>query len=323
MFETIVSAQKAIADENRLRLLLALREGELTVGELTQILAQSQPGVSRHLKILADAKLIERQPEGAFVFYRLQNQPPFGPWLAATLNLIDVGDPALQSDRQRLIAIKAERQLVCEQYFRDHAASWAEERKFFGDPSSIDAAILQAVGSAKIDQLIDLGTGTGHILTLLADQVGDGLGIDSSAEMLALARQNLEQAGLTHCRVRAADVTALPCRHAQVDWVTMVQVLHYLDRPTLVFREVARVLRPGGQFLIVDLATHTAEHLRQFHKHRRLGFADQDIQQYGSDAGLTVKITKSIAETRAPTGETLIVKLWQVEKPKRLTPVNE
>src|SRR5690349_3123904 len=250
--DTLLTALKAAAEATRLRLLALCAQGELTVSELTQILGQSQPRVSRHLKLLCDAGLLARFREGTWAFYRLA-ETGAGAALARTLvEAIPADDPVLALDRERLEAIKRGRAEQAATYFRENAARWHEIRSLHVPERDVEAALVGLMPPGRVRDLLDVGTGTGRMLELFGPRVARALGIDSSREMLAVARANLERAGLRHCQVRQADMYQVPLPAGSFDVVIVHQVLHYAESPAGVLAEAARLLRPGGRLLVVD-----------------------------------------------------------------------
>jgi ArsR family transcriptional regulator len=300
----LLGGLRAVADASRLRLLWICAQGEWTVTELTQVLGQSQPRVSRHLKLLADAGLLERIPEGSWVFYR-RAQNGAGARLARNLcRMVPIDDPLLALDRQRLAAVRAARQAQAAEYFAGQAAHWDQVRSLYVDEGKVEAALLGLLGEPAPQSLLDIGTGTGRILQLMAPQIGFGLGIDLSREMLAVARANLDRISLRNCQVRLGDMYHLPLPDGAFDAATLHKVLHYADQPALVLAEAARVLRPGGRLVVVDFAPHELEFLRRDHAHRRLGFSDRDISEWFTAAGLESGSPVRLA------GDPLTVVLW-------------
>ena len=273
----LLTALKAAAEPTRLRLLALCAHGELTVSELTQILGQSQPRVSRHLKLLCDAGLLDRFREGTWAFYRLGERSAFAGLARTLIDAIPADDPTLALDLERLNAIKRARAEAAAEYFRENAARWHEIRSLHVPERDVEAALLKLLPASGIQDLLDLGTGTGRMLELLGPKVERALGVDLSREMLAVARSNLERAGLRNCQVRQSDMYQLPLPSASFDAVLVHQVLHYAEEPAEVLAEAARVLRPGGRLVIVDFARHDHESLRTEHAHRRLGFGDEEI----------------------------------------------
>lgn len=284
--DQLLNGLRAAAEDSRLRLLAVCAQGEWTVSELTQIMGQSQPRISRHLKLLAEAGLLERFREGSWVFYR-RAQRGDGARVARSLcRLLPEGDAALAADRRRVEAIRASRRHQAEQFFNAHADDWAMGEDFTADPKAIDQALLEAVSRNRCERLLDIGTGTGRVLQLLAGQVGQGLGIDLSHDMLRVARTNLDKREARNCQVRHGDMYQLPVGDGEFAAVTLHQVLHFADDPMAVLAEAARVLRPGGRLVIVDLLSHDAEWLRTERAHRRLGFAENEVSAWLDQFGL-------------------------------------
>lgn len=308
--ETLLSGLRAAGEPTRLRLLALLAGGELTVSELTRILGQSQPRVSRHLKLLADAHLVERIQEGAWAFYRLADGGPARPLLTALVPLLPGDDPDLARDNQRLESVKRERAEAAAAYFRDIAESWDRIRDLYVAESDVEQAMLAAAGDDPVGTLLDLGTGTGRILQVFAQRIGRGIGIDTSHAMLSVARANLEKQSLRHCQVRHGDIYNLPVPMGSVDVITIHHVLHFLDDPAGAIARAAEALRPRGRLLIVDFAPHTLEVLRSDYAHRRLGFDDAEVSAWYRAAGLEDVRVEHLAVTGANGGEKLTVSLW-------------
>ncbi len=304
-YRDLLEALRAAAEPTRLRLLAILARSELTVTEITQVLGQSQPRVSRHLKLLCDAGLLDRVPEGSWVFYRLTDAR-----IARTfVDLLGHDDPALEADRERLAAVQQVRQAAADSYFQQHAHEWNDIRSLHVPEEQVERALLALVGNEQVGDLLDVGTGTGRILTLLAPRAVRATGIDRSHEMLAFARAALGPADLRHVQLRHGDMyhLALPAR--SLDLVVLHQVLHFAEDPGAVLREVARVLRPGGRLLLVDFAPHREESLREEHAHRRLGFSTDDIEHWSAAAGLRTR------EAARLLGSPLTVVIWDCVLP--------
>jgi ubiquinone/menaquinone biosynthesis C-methylase UbiE/DNA-binding transcriptional ArsR family regulator len=322
----LVSILRAAGESTRLRLLAILSRGELTVTELTQVLGQSQPRISRHLKLLVDAGLLERKPEGSWAFYRLAQNGPAGSGREAArlagllVGLVPDDDPSLMRDLDRLEGVKAARSAGAEQYFRINAQHWSQLRSLHVSEDKVEHAILELVGPGPYNHLLDLGTGTGRMLELLAQRIRHGTGIDSNREMLALARTVLDRPALQHCEVRQGDIFALPFPAGSavqgdgaIDVILIHQVLHYLTQPAAAIAEAARVLAPGGRLLVIDFAPHDIEELRDKHAHRRLGFAQGEVAGFLEAAGLEVDIIRHLAPDRRsdPGEQRLTVTLWR------------
>ena len=300
--DRLLSIYRALADPSRVRILLLVRRMELSVGELAAVLGQSQPRVSRHIRILADAGLVRRAKEGAWVFVRLGEAAVCGPVLAGVDALsADAG----ADDQARLAAVRAERAAAADAWFAAHAADWDRERSLHIADSAVEAAILAALADRNLGSLVDVGTGTGRMIELLGGRARDALGIDRSPEMLRLARGRIEASGLAHAEVRRGDMYALPRGDGSVDTVVLHQVLHFADDPAAVIGEAARVLAPGGRLLVVDFMPHGREELRTQQRHLRLGFADAQVTGWMTAAGLTAQVA-----ARLPAPDALGVTLW-------------
>jgi ubiquinone/menaquinone biosynthesis C-methylase UbiE len=282
----LLAALRAIAEPTRLRLVALCARGELTVSELTQILGQSQPRVSRHLKLLCEAGLLDRFREGSWVFYRMSQTGPVSGLARQLVATCDDSDPTMALDLQRLSAIKRQRADLASAYFRENAARWHRIRSLYVDEIEVEEALSEIVGAADPRDLLDIGTGTGRILEILAPRVERALGIDQSREMLSIARVNLERAGLENASVRLGDMYQLALPDDSFDAVVIHQVLHYADRPAAAIAEAARVLRPTGILVLVDFAPHSLEFLRDEHAHRRLGFSDAEVAEWCRATGL-------------------------------------
>lgn len=305
--ETVIDALKAAGEITRLRILALLGQAELTVKDLTAILGQSQPRISRHLKLLADAGLIDRYPEGAWVFYRLTDGGAARRMTGDLLTLIDAGDSILVRDRERLAAVKREHAETARRYFAENAGDWDTIRALHVAEKSVESAMLEALGDRSFDSLLDLGTGTGRLLELFAPLYARAIGLDASSDMLAVARANLDRARISNAQVRLGDINHLPFVPNSFDVVTIHQVLHYLDEPERAIAEAARVLRPGGRLLIVDFAPHDLEFLRERHAHRRLGIARDPMRQWIEAPGLVLESARDLS---AGDGGKLTVTLW-------------
>ena len=306
--DRLLARLRAVAEPTRLRLLSLCADGEMTVSELTRVLGQSQPRVSRHLKLLCDAGLVERRPEGSWVFYRLDDNGEGGALGRQIARLVPADDARVALDRTRLAEIKQARARRAADYFRANAAAWDSIRSLHVDDAEVERALAEAVPAAA-DEFLDIGTGTGRMLQLFGGRMGRCLGIDISRDMLAVARANLEAAGLRNCQVRQGDMYGLALADAGFDVVTIHQVLHYADRPAAVIAEAARVLRPGGRLVIADFAPHDLEHLRDEAAHHRLGFNDAEVAEWCRGAGL-----RPGPVHRLP-GDPLTVVIWRADRP--------
>ena len=314
-FDDIVARLKAAAEPTRLRILRLLLNGEFNVKDLTQLLGQSQPRVSRHIKLLAEAGLIERYQEGSWVFVRGPADARVRKFINSALAMIAADDSQIARDSERAGQIRASRAAVAQAYFDENAAEWDRIRSLHIAERDVEAAILDALGPGPYDLLLDLGTGTGRILELASSRARQLIGIDTNREMLKCARVRLDKAGLTNCGVRLADIYNLPFPENSADAVLIHQVLHFLDNPKAALAEAARVLKPGGRLAIIDFAPHNLEFLREEHAHVRLGFAPAEIAAWLNELGIG---SNSYRELQAGTAKenALTVAIWTGERPK-------
>ena len=307
----VVEMLRAAGEPTRLRVLALLAREELAVAELVQILGHSQPRVSRHLKLLAEAGLVQRFPDGAWVFYRLCEAEPQRSLIHAVLDRLPEDEGELREDLERLEAVREGRGRDASAYFARNAARWDEIRSLYVSEAAVEAAILGAAGPAPYTRLIDLGTGAGRMLTLLAPHARHAIGLDLSQQMLNIARVEVGRAALSGVELRHGDIYATGLPGGLADRVVVHRVLHYLSDPGGAVTEAGRLLSPGGRLLIVDFAPHGLEYLRQAHQHRRLGFADEEIARWMEAAGLVVQPPLALP----PEGEEgLTVKIWRAER---------
>jgi ubiquinone/menaquinone biosynthesis C-methylase UbiE len=299
---------QALADPTRLRIVALLRLMELSVGELAQVLGQSQPRVSRHLKILADAGVLERRKEGSWVFLTLAEADRVEPLFVLTDNWADAATEALfASDAARTESIRAERAEAANRYFAGHAEVWDQIRSLHVAESEVERAIDGALGTRPLGRLVDIGTGTGRMIELFGPRAAHAVGIDRSSDMLRLARVKLAAAGI-QSSLRQGDMYALPLADGTADSVIIHQVLHYAHSPAAAISEAARVLAPGGALLVVDFAAHGREELRDSDAHIRLGFEDEVMAGWFAAAGLEVDQVQHLE------GGELTVTLWRGSK---------
>ena len=294
---------RALADPSRLRIVQLLRAMELSVGEIAQVLGQSQPRVSRHIKVLVDAGLALKRREGSSIFLTCAPSS----FAVPLFNLLDAApeqDDITSADRERLSAVRAERSAAAERWFAANAADWDKIRSLHVPEAEVEAAMAAMLGG-KLGRLIDIGTGTGRILELLGPAAEQAIGIDRSPEMLRLARAKLDGLGY---ELRQGDINALQLADRSADTITLHQVLHFLPAPASAIAECARLLDNDGTLLIVDFASHEREELRIDHAHARLGFSDEQVAGWLASAGLR------LAETRALAGGALTIKLWRGER---------
>lgn len=321
----LVSTLKAAGELTRLRLLALLSLGEFNVKDLTRILGQSQPRVSRHLKLLADVGLVERYQEGSWVFFRLCGDGPNSSIRRLILAQLDENDPALKRDRARADMIRNEREEAAQAYFRANAAQWDRIRSLHAPEEIVTAAMKQAMGTEPFELLVDIGTGTGHVLEVFAPQAASAVGVDLNRDMLAYARAKIDRLGYTHVQLRQADLFNLPFAERSADAVIIHQVLHFLEEPGSAIREAARILKCGGRLLVVDFAPHHLEFLREQFAHRRLGFGRDQVAAWLKKQGLSLAMYRELKPETVQADETLTVALWLGLKPpaERAQPATE
>lgn len=304
--ETLLTL-RAAAEESRLRILALLADGELSVSDLTEILGQSQPRISRHLKLLVGAGLIERHREGAWAFFRIADGPATRV-LRPILDALDLSDQRIAGDRERLSAVRQQRAQAAQGFFARLAPEWDRLRSLQASEALVESAILHALGSKPIHNLLDLGTGTGRMLQLLGKRAGRAVGLDANHAMLSVARANLERSGV-RAELRQGDIYVPPFARGSFDLVVIHQVLHYLDDPARALREAAHLVAPGGRLLVVDFAPHTLEFLRESQAHRRLGFATEQVAGWLQEATLDCTLTRELAPPNNGEGQLTVI-LW-------------
>lgn len=306
--DILLGGLRATAEPSRLRLLALCAHAELTVSELVQILGQSQPRVSRHLKLLCEAGLLDRFREGTWAFYRLSERGRCAELARVLIDLIPDDDATLALDLHRLEAIKKANSDRAAEYFRRNADGWDKIRSLHIAEDAVEDALRQLFPQSGMKDFLDIGTGTGRILELFGPRVGRGVGIDMSREMLAVARANLQKADLRNCQIRQGDMYQLPFSDESFDGVVIHQVLHFAENPAEAIAEAGRALRPGGRLAVVDFAPHSEEILRQEHAHRRLGFPDGEVTRWFELAGLAPDKTVTLG------GDPLTVCLWSATR---------
>jgi ArsR family transcriptional regulator len=308
--EQLLDVLKATGEPTRLRIVVVLSRCELTVGELCRVLGQSQPRVSRHLKLLCDAGVLERHAQGTSAFYRPARSGQGKRVTDAVLSFVDDSDPVVLRDLDRLAAVRAERAEVAAGYFEQIAADWDQLRTLHVADEDVEAAMLAAAEGLDIGQLLDIGTGTGRVLEIFADRIDQGLGLDLSGRMLDVARSRLDELGFDHCAVRQGNAYDLPLDQGTVDVAVLHHVLHFLDDPQAAIREVARTLRSGGRLLIVDFAPHPHERMRSEFAHHWLGFADDEVVEWCESEGFDDVDVQHLTRSDAPRDGSLTVTLW-------------
>ena len=306
--DALIAGLRALADPTRLRLLALCDGRELAVGELMGIVGQSQPRVSRHLKILTAAGLLERFREGSRVYYRVRGMGPWSGVIAGLFDLLPVDERTLSNDRERLENIRAARNEAAEAFFRDNAADWDRLRALYVNEAEVETRLLKALRPRPEHRLLDLGTGTGRILEILAPRVSDAIGLDRSSEMLKFARAMIDRVGLANASLRQGDLYRLPFEDMAFDRIVIHQVLRYLERPAAALDEAIRVLKPGGRLVVVDFAPHAETRLADTHRHRHLGFSDSEISEWLDRPDVVPEKPTALA------GDPLTVMLWAVER---------
>ena len=301
---------RAVAESTRVRILFVLSHGEFNVSELTQILGQSQPRVSRHLKLMVEAGMVSRHKEGNWVLFRLREEGLGGALSRAIVEMLPAHDAALTRDLARLEEIRSQRTELAASYFSSNAANWEKLRSLHIREEDVENAMQAIVGKARIKTLVDLGTGTGRALELFGLQAEQAIGIDSSREMIAIARANLEKNALRNAQVRQGDLYALPFANGSTDLIVIHQVLHYLDDPARALIEARRILHANGRLLIVDFAPHDLEILRSEHAHRRLGISTEQITTWFNRAGLTLQQHELLPPPWLKESTGLTVSVW-------------
>lgn len=307
-----VNLLRAAGEHTRLRLLSLLSRCDLTVSDLTDILGQSQPRISRHLKLLADAGLLERYQEGAWAYFRSVEDGESSDFAKSLLSHMSPHDVQLLRDLERLEEVRARRATVAANYFAGNASGWDAIRSLHIDESKVEAEMLSMVGSAEFQSMLDLGTGTGRVLELFAPLYARGTGIDASREMLSIARSSLEKKEINKAQVRLGNLMNLPTPEKAFDLVTIHQVLHYLDDPQAAIKEAVKALAPGGRLLIADFAPHGLEFLREEHAHIKMGFPIDQISTWLENLGLEVLQVKKLEPKglKSQKDKSLVVTLW-------------
>jgi len=312
--EELVEALKAIAEPTRLRIVVALESCELTVSEICTVLGQTQPRVSRHLRVLTSAGLLTRHAEGTSAYYGLRSYPDGKGLYDQVSPLIDRAEPILQRDHVRLDTVRSARAERADGYFANVADDWDKLREMHAPTAEVEEAMLAAVSTDKVDNLLDIGTGTGRILELFADRTARGVGIDFSRQMLNVARARIDDHNLNHLTVRQGDIFDLDVADDSQDVVVLHHVLHFLADPAQALDAASRVLAPGGTLLIVDFAAHGLESLRTDHAHSHLGFNEREVRRWCAANGLKTATARHFLPPDDK-DDALTVTLWSAKKP--------
>ena len=289
---SLLNVLKAAGEETRIRILALFKGGELTVTELATIMRQSQPRISRHLRLLCEAGLLERHREGTWIFYRLADLGEQADLVNSIMNYIPYQDQILQHDQKRLEEVKKTRDLKAASYFQENAANWDKIRSLYVPERQVEDYLLEITNNLEIETLLDVGTGTGRMLKLFSPHTKQGIGIDLSHEMLGVARSHLENNAITNMQIRHGDMYDLALMDSSMDLVLFHQVLHFADDPLAAIRETARILRPDGIVIVIDFLPHKNEKLREEHAHRRLGFSEEEINEWCRITDLKITTTK-------------------------------
>ncbi len=291
--DELLSGLRAVAEPTRLRIFAFCSRADLSVTDLTDLLAQSQPRISRHLKIMCEAGVLERMREGTFAFYRAGASGIGRELVTRILSLYQFSS----QDARALESLKQKRHKLAAPLEAQNSEELRKLRPYYPSEKLIDQALIKLLPEDEVQDLLDIGTGMGHMLSLFGPRVTHAMGIDLSRDMLSLARANLMLADLQNCRVQHADMYHLPVEAGSFDAVTIHHVLHYAERPAEVIAEATRVLRPGGRLVIVDFAPHDVQKLSKEFGHRWLGFQERELQQWCEDAGLSADAPTIIAES--------------------------
>jgi len=305
----LLHALRAVAEPTRFRLLSLCADSELTVTELTEILGQSQPRVSHHLRQLCDTGILERRQEGTWAFYRMISGGPGRELGQTLLTMLPQQDEALTLDRERLAKVKRAREVKAENLFAAYAPNWDELRKLHVPENEVEEALTTVFSDMAVKDFLDVGTGTGRVLKLMASQIERGIGIDLSHAMLAVARVNLQHPAARNCQVRHGDMYNMPFAADSFDAVSIHMVLHYSEDPCNVLVEAGRVLRPGGRMAVVDFERHDLDFLRAEYAHRRLGFTNLEMVDWFESVGLKCENISRLV------GDNLTVVLWVAQYP--------
>jgi ubiquinone/menaquinone biosynthesis C-methylase UbiE/DNA-binding transcriptional ArsR family regulator len=308
--EELLSGLRAIAEITRIRILFVLSHGEINVSELMFILQQSQPRVSRHLKVMTEAGLISRHKEGNWVLFRLREHGLGGVLARAIVEMLPGAEMVLAQDIERLDNVRTQRSENAATYFAHNAEDWENLRALHVSEEDVEAQMKAMIGDAPIANLVDLGTGTGRVIELFSQLSKTITGIDLSREMLAIARTNLARRGIRHAQIRQSDLYALPLLDGAADMVTIHQVLHFLDDPLQALLEARRILDPKGRMLVVDFAPHELEDLREKHAHRRLGISAEQMTEWLDKASFKLDRHIVLQPPWRKDGLGLTVSLW-------------
>ena len=312
--EKLLQAMRAVAEPTRLRILNLVAHSELTVSDLVGLLSQSQPRLSRHLKLLVEGSVLERHQEGSWARYRLSGSTGLSDeniaadFAGAVLDLLPHDDTVLARDLERLDRLRQKRDAEAAAYFKRNAAQWNQIRAMHVDEDDLLNGLRTVTDGWHLGRYIDIGTGTGKLLEFFGPQTDRAVGIDLSPDMLRVARATVEREGLSHCQVRQGNMYELPCADGEFDTASFHMVLHYADDPTLALSEASRALAPGGRILIVDFAAHNLAELRAQYAHRWPGFTDEQMETWLTASGFADVVVDRLE------GGPLTVCIWSARK---------
>ena len=312
--DIMVNFLRVCGEPTRLRLLILLSKTDLTVTDLTEILGQSQPRISRHLKLLSEIGLLERYQEGAWAYYRLAERGAKVKIVELFIKQTQCDDTQIKRDSKRLQVIRDRREVMAATYFSSNAESWDKIRSLHVDEEKVEQTMLRMIGTQTFERMLDLGTGTGRILELLSHCYRVGVGIDANRNMLSIARTRLDQANLTRVQTRQADLYALPVEAESFDLITIHQVLHFLEEPSAALVEAARAMKQGAKLLIVDFSPHKLKFLQESYAHRWMGFSQSQISEWISKAKMKVRLSYHLKPDDPSQPDTLTVSVWLAEK---------
>jgi len=303
MSSLIFDRLAALADTTRSRLLLVLERHELTVTELCAVLVLPHSTVSRHLRLLADEGWIAARPDGTSRYYRMVGDR-LDPSARRLWHLVREQASALaaaEQDARRVEAVLAQRRSTSQAFFSTAAGDWDRLRtELFGARADL-VGMLALLDPEWV--IGDLGCGTGALSAALAPFVGGVVAVDESPAMLEAARRRL--GGIGNVEVRTGRLEALPIDDARLDVALLFLVLHHLPEPERALAEAARVLRPGGRLLVVDMMPHDREEYRQEMGHVWLGIAAARIAEWIGAAGLDAGVYRPLPVDPASRGPAL------------------
>jgi DNA-binding transcriptional ArsR family regulator len=307
-YDNYIDALKAISEPTRFRLVRLCAQGELTVSELMRIVGQSQPRVSRHLKLLQDAGILERFREQHWVFYRVAQEEHYQLLVSGLIKQIEKNETIIQLDQSRLIELQAARATLSETFIETELPDWLRLHEYHGDTARFESAVQDALAEKTVGHLLDVATGTGRMLKIVGPLASSGVGIDLSKKMVTVARSVLAESGLAHLTVRQEDMYQMRFAARHFDTITIDQVLYFATNPDALIKETARVLKYGGRLLVVAFtASKTAK------TPPSVGIELSDIQQWIESAGL------KITNTNILPGDSLDISLLVSEKAKDAT----